>query len=166
MKKLIISLFALGLITQVNAQDPELLPEVFIVHNYKYLSSASASEVAIPVRDLQLKVSDFDVKELDIYADEYDLYDVYFFIPEGKILASYDKESNLLRTIERYKNIDLPKVVSKAVKKRFPNWSISKNIYLVNYHESGKMRKLYKLTLDNGAHRIRVKINEHGEFQS
>jgi hypothetical protein len=164
MRKLMLSLFILGLTTQIFAQDPIMLPEVFIVHNYKYLSSANTGEIATPVKDLQIKISDFDVKELDVYADEHDLYDVYFYIPEGKVLASYDKDSNLLRTAERYKNIDLPSTVRDAVKRRFPNWSISKNLYLVNFYESGNMKKMYKLVLENADHRIRVKVDEYGDF--
>ena len=165
MKKLILGLFLMGLTTQMYAQDPIQLPEIVLVHNYKYLSSVGTSDVAIPVEKLQLKVSDFNVKELDIYSDEYDLYDVYFIIPEGKILASSDKDNNLLRTIERYKNINMPSEVLNAVARRFPKWSIAKNVYLVNYHESGKIRKLYKLTLENGDQRIKVKLNDKGVFQ-
>jgi hypothetical protein len=164
MKTLIIGLLLLGLTTQVYAQNPETFPAVYIVHNYKYLSDVNSKEVAIPVEKIHLKVSDFNVKELDIYADEYDLYEVYFVIPEGKILASYDSESNLLRTIERYKDIDLPSSVLESVTKRFPNWLISQNAYVVNYHNSGKLKKLYKLTLENGDKRIKVKVNDNGTF--
>ena len=165
MKKIILGLFLMGLTTQMYAQDPILLPEVVLVHNYKYLSAVGTENVAIPVEKLQLKVSDFNVKELDIYSDEHDLYDVYFIIPEGNILASYDKDNNLLRTIERYKNTNMPSAVLNAVARRFPKWSISKNIYLVNYHESGRIRKLYKLTLENGDKRIKIKLNDKGVFQ-
>ena len=164
MKKLVIGLFFIGLSTQVYAQDPILQPAVYIVHNYKYLSSTGSEDLAIPVEQLQVKVSDFNVRELDIYSDEYDLYDVYFFIPEGKILASYDKDGNLLRTAERYKDIDLPALVKKAVYKRFPKWDISKHVYLVNYHESRDIRKLYKLTLENDDKRIKVKVDDSGVF--
>ncbi|GAA4941156.1 hypothetical protein GCM10023314_12650 [Algibacter agarivorans] len=165
MKKLIFGLFIMGLTTQIYAQDPIQLPEVHIVHNYMYLSAAGSEDLAVPVENLQLKVSDFDVKELDVYSEEYDLYDVYFIIPEGKVLASYDKDGNLLSTAERYKNIKLPFPVSKAITKRFPNWAISKNIYLVNYHESGNIRKLYKVTLENGKKRIKVKVDDFGDFK-
>lgn len=165
MKKLIIGLFLLGLTTQIYAQDPIKLPEVTIVHNYKYLSSVDSEDLAIPVEKLELKVSDFNVKELDVYSDENELYDVYFIIPEGKILASYDKDSNLLSTAERFKNIALPLQVSKAIAKRFPGWSITKDLYLVNYYESGKTRKLYKVTLENGNKRIKVKLDDSGNFK-
>ena len=164
MKKLMLSLFIMGLTTQVYAQNLTEFPAVYIVHNYKYLSSVDSKDVAIPVEELQLKVSDFNVKDLDIYADEYDLYDVYFVIPKGKILASYDKYSNLLRTVERYKDMNLPIPVLKAITKRFPKWSVSKNIYQVNYHDSGNLKKLYKLTLENGNKQIRVKVDDVGDF--
>ena len=164
MKKLIFGLFLMVLTTQIYAQDPIVLPEVVIVHNYKYLSSSNSEDLALPVEELQMKVSDFNVKELDIYSDEYDFYDVYFIIPEGKILASYDNKNNLLSTAERYKDIDLPSPVLKSINKRFPNWMISKNVYLVNYHESGNIRKMYKITLQNGNKRIKIKVDDHGDF--
>ncbi|SEQ35971.1 hypothetical protein SAMN05421824_1449 [Hyunsoonleella jejuensis] len=165
MRTLIIGLLILGLTTQVYAQKTEMFPAVHIVHNYKYLSEVNAAETAIPVEELHLKVSDFDVKKLDIYTDEYEYYNVHFIIPEGKILASYDKDSNLVRTIERYKNVDLPLSVMESVAKRFPNWTISNTIYLVSYHNTGNLKKLYKLRLENNDKHINVKVNEFGIFQ-
>lgn len=164
MKTLIFGLLILGLTTQIYAQNSETMEPVYIVHNYKYLSDVNAAETAIPVEELHLKVSDFSVEELDVYADEHDFYDVYFFIPEGKILASYDKDSNLLSTVERYKDIDLPPSVLEALETRFPNWSISKNVYLVDYKDSRFTKQLYKLTLENNDKRIKVKVNENGVF--
>lgn len=165
MKKLIIGLFILGLTTQIYAQDPITLPEIVIVKNYKYLSSVNSEDLAIPVEKLQMKASEFNIKDLDVYSDENDLYDVYFFIPKGKILASYNDKGELLSTVERYSDIKLPRLVTEAVIKRFPKWNISKNIYLVNYNDSGNTRKLYKLTLENGNQRIRVKLDDMGNFK-
>lgn len=167
MKNIILGLFILGLTTQMYAQDPiltEQLPQIYVTHNYKYLSSTNSEDVAIPVEKLQLKASDFDIKSLDIYTDENELYDVYFIIPEGKILASYNDKGDLLSTAERYKDIKLPAPVLKAINERFPNWSASKNVYLVNYHDSGKTRKLYKIVLENGNQSIRVKVDNTGNF--
>ena len=166
MRTFILGFLLVGLTIELYAQQPVIqLPEVVIVHNYKYLSTVDSEDLAIPVAELELQVSDFNVKNLDIYSDEYDVYDVYFIIPEGKVLASYDKDGNLLRTAERYKDINLPTPVLESIMKRFPNWTISKNIYLVNYYDTGKTRKLYKLTLENGDHRIKVKLNDQGLFQ-
>jgi hypothetical protein len=168
MKTLIFGLFLMGLTTQFYAQDrikTTQLPEVYVVHNYKYLSSIDSEDGAIPVENLQLKASDFDIKDLDVYSEENDLYDVYFIIPEGKILASYNDKGELLSTAERYKDTKLPTQVSKAIKERFPNWSVTKNVYLVSYRETGHLRKLYKVTLENGGKRIKIKIDDLGNFQ-
>ncbi|MFD2542276.1 nicotinate-nucleotide adenylyltransferase [Lacinutrix gracilariae] len=167
MKKVIIGLLFFGLTIQLYAQDPAptMLDEVVLVNtNYKYISSTEGRDLAVPVEQLELKVANFDVKTLDFYTDEYEFYDVYFFIPEGKILATYDGKGTILRTAEKYKGIDLPKAVVHAVSKRFPEWEITKDLYLVNYFESGNSTKRYKLTLTNGDKRIKVKLDDAGNF--
>lgn len=166
MKNIILGLFLLGLTTQIYAQNPvETLEEVTLVNtNYKYLSSTDADDIAIPVTQLEIKAATFNVKNLDIYTDEYEFYDVYFIIPDGKILATYDKDGKIIRTAEKYKNVDLPTPVLLPLAKRFPMWSIEKEAYIVNYHDTGKTKKVYKLTLVNGDKRIKVKIDDKGKF--
>lgn len=167
MKNLIISFLLIGLTSQLYAQDPDVvvLEEVIIVNtNYKYLNSTDAEDLPMAVNELQLKAASFDIKTLDIYTDEYDYYDVYFIIPEGKILATYDNKGNILRTAERYKDVYLPKQIRWSVEKRFPNWTITKDLYLVQYHEGDDTKKIYKLTLNNGDRRIKVKLDDEGKF--
>lgn len=167
MKKLIISLFLVGFITQQYAQNlqVEQLNEVFIVAtNYKYLDKTSAKDVPVPVKELQRRAATYNVKSLDIYQDDYDYYEVSFVLPEGKILASYDKDGKILRTAEKYKELDLPTPVLESIAKRFPNWSITKNIYRVFYHETDGVKMKYKLTLENGDQRMKIKVDDEGNF--
>ena len=167
MKKVIFGLFIFGLTMQLYAQEPTIteLEEVVLVNtNYKYINGTDAEDLAIPVEELELKAANFDIKTLDVYTDEYDFYDVYFIIPEGKILATYDNDGNILRTAEKFKDIDLPISVVKAVFKRFPKWDITKDVYLVNYKEGKIAKKKYKLTLINGDKRIKVKVDAEGHF--
>jgi len=167
MKRLLVSLFALGLVTHQYAQNlqTEQLNEVFIVAtNYKYLDNTSAEDVAAPIMELERRAAIYDVKNLDIYEDDYDYYEVSFVIPEGKILASYDRDGKILRTAEKYKQVDLPLPVIRSVVKRFPNWYITNNIYRVFYHEVDGVKKRYKLTLKNGDKRMKVKIDDTGSF--
>lgn len=164
MKRLVITLFMLGFTFQSFAQITEL-PEIRLVAvNYKYLDAAGNEDAALSVQKLQQLVAEYDVKNTDFYTDEYDLYNVNFFIPEGKILASYDKEGNLLRTAEKFKDVALPQAVREAVAARFPNWSITSDVYLVNYHGPDKVTKLYKIRLENGEQRMRIKTDEKGNF--
>ena len=167
MKKFIICILIFGFTSQGFSQitKTEQLSEVVIVAtNYKYLNQVGQEEVAIPVKNLQRKVASYDIKYLDIYSDEYDYYSVSFYIPEGKILAAYDKDGKILRTIEKYQDVGLPKSVVNGVVRRFPGWTIGKEAYLITYHHQKGVEKKYKLTLENGDKRLKVKLDINGNF--
>jgi rRNA-processing protein FCF1 len=167
MKKLIFGLFIFGLTIQAFAQVTKIekLSEVVIVAtNYKYLNEVDARDAAIPVEVLQRKVAAFDVKNSEFYEDEYESYFISFYIPEGKILAAYDKDGKIIRTVEKFKNIKLPIAVTKAVAKRFPGWIINEDVYKVNYHHEDGVTKQYKLRLKNGDKSIKVKTDDDGNF--
>jgi hypothetical protein len=143
----------------------EILPEVTLsAVKYKYLSAVDHKELAQPVKLLERKVAEYDIKNTDYYSDEYDEYSVNFYIPQGYILASYDKDGKLLRTAEKFKNVALPSAVTQAVVTRFPQWSISNDVYLVTYEDAKGATKVWNLLLKNGDKRLKVKLNEKGEF--
>ena len=169
MKKLIFCLVVLGLCFQSYAQvtktKTEKLSEVVIAAtNYKYLNKVGLTNASIPVEMLQNKVANFDLKNSEFYHDEYDFYEISFFIPEGKILAAYDKDGNILRTAERFKDVTLPKDVVNSVAERFPNWKFEKDVYLVRYHDERGVTKKYVITLKNGDKKMRVKCDAKGKF--
>lgn len=168
MKKFLIGLLIMGLANPIFSQitKPEELSEVTVyATNYKYLSNANSKEVvSIPVKLLEEMVATYDLKSADFYQDEYDEYIISFYIPEGKVLAAYDKEGKLLRTAERFKDINLPKGIKESIAVRFPGWTITKNIYLVTYYDNKGMNKKFKLKLENGDKSVRVKMNEYGEY--
>ena len=164
-QKLQVVVLILGATTLAYAQN--VLPEIVIrAANYKYLDAVSAEEASQPVNMAEQSAAAYDIKGQEFYEDEYDKYFVSFIIPEGKILAAYDKDGKLLRTAERYKSVALPQSVKQAVATKYPGWSISKDVYLVNYQatEGKATRKLYKLLLENGDKRMRVKVTDKGEF--
>ncbi|MBO0340304.1 MAG: nicotinate-nucleotide adenylyltransferase [Bacteroidota bacterium] len=168
MRKILFGLLTIGLVIPLQSQiiKTEELSEV-VVHatNYKYLNSLDTEEEAsISVELLRQKVAAFDVKGSDFYQDDYEVYNVDFFIPEGKILAAYDKDGKIIRTVEKFKNINLPLAVKEAILDRFPGWTITKDVYLVRYHEGKDVKKRYKLKLENGDQVLRVKVDEMGEF--
>ncbi len=168
MKKLLFFLLATGFSAQLFSQivKTEQLSEVTVYAvNYKYLNDVNTGEVAsLPVEMLERKVAAFDLKSSEYYQDDYDLYKINFFIPQGKILAAYDRDGKLLRTAERFENVNLPEAVKKSVLDRFPEWTITKDVYLVKYHERKGASKKYKLKLENGDKTLRVKVDEKGNF--
>ena len=98
MKKSLIGLLVFGLATQFmfsQVVKPIELSEVNVSVNYKYLDAIDSKEVAVPVKMLEEKVSYYNLKESDLYSDEYDTYQVSFFIPEGRIVAAYDSDGKI-----------------------------------------------------------------------
>ena len=173
MKKIILGLFALAMVlqlgftTQFIAQtiDDGMLPEIEIrFANFKYLNSVNNADMDLPVKLLEREVANFDITSLDLYQEEYDFYNVSFYIPEGQIVASYDKDGNLTETIEKFVNIDPPQSVIQAVKKRYPGWIIYKDVYKVKYHKDKGTTQKFKLILENGDKRIRVNFDVNGEI--
>lgn len=165
MKKIILALFVFGFAIPSFAQVVTL-PEVEVsAKNYKYLDDVKSTSAAQPVQMLERYATSYDIRSSEYYEDEYDNYFISFFIPEGKILASYDREGNLLRTVEKYKNIALPPVVAKSIAKNYPGWKIAKNAYLVHYHnDQGVLKKEYKIVLEKGNEGMRIKTDENGNI--
>ncbi|HXD77893.1 MAG TPA: hypothetical protein VN616_08790 [Puia sp.] len=156
---------ALGYALPAVCQQP--LPEVIVTAaNYKYLKNVGGKEVAIPAQRLERAAAAYDIKSSEFYEEDYETYFISFSLPEGEILAAYDKNGKLLRTAEKYKDLVLPATVSKAIVTRFPNWGISKDVYLVKYFDNngGSAVKKYKVVLQNGTKRLRVQVDEQGQF--
>lgn len=167
MKRILIGILSLGLASPSFAQEiqTEQLSEVVVMAaNYKYLNQTDNMEAAIPVKMLERKAASFDAEEAGFYQDDWGLYTVSFYIPDGKIVAVYDADGKIIRTIERYKDIALPPAVRNAIATRFPNWELSGDSYKVNYEEEEGPEKTYKVKLKNGEKTMRVKLTESGEF--
>jgi len=166
MRNLVICLIVLGITFQSFSQEKTVkLSEIEITSvNYKYLSDVGSSEAAIPVKILQREVANFDLKNSSYYEDEELDYSVYFEIPEGKILAVYDREGEIIRTSERFKDIHLPLSVSNAVVVAYPGWKIASDIYLVTYQRNKGVKKVYKLLLEKDNKYKRVKTDSNGKF--
>jgi hypothetical protein len=167
MKRILVGLITLGLASQAYAQEiqTEELSEVVVSPvNYKYLNETDNMEAAIPVQMLQRKVASYDVEESGFYQDDWGLYTVSFFIPDGKIVAVYDKNGKVVRTIEHFKDVALPPAVRNAIVQRFPNWTLAEDSYRVTYGDKKAPKKSYKVTIKNGEKTMKVKVTDEGEF--
>ena len=164
MKKLFFYLISIGFVSQIYAQDIQLPEVVISAVNYKYLNAVNAEDSDMIVKQLQQKVALYNIKESELYEDDYDYYTVSFYIPDGRIVAAYDRDGNIIRTIEKFESVKLPKDVRDAVFDRFPNWTLDKDVYYVNYRTNMDTRKVYKIKLKNGSEVLRVKIDAEGNF--
>jgi hypothetical protein len=157
--------FFFVLVIFTTAFSQVLMPEVIIsATRYKYLSAVDNRELAQPIRLLEHQAATYDVKNSEYYDDEYEEYNISFYLPAGYVLATYNKDGKLLRTAERFKNVALPKSVAQSLVKRYPHWAIPKDVYKVTYEEDKGVTKVWKVLLKQGDKRLKVKLTEEGEF--
>lgn len=163
MKKIIFGLLFFGLTTQMFAQIIELT-EVEIKEKYQYLDAIDNPESAIPVKLLSNSAVNYVITSEEIFNDDCGNQKVFFEIPDGKLVAVFDENGKIVRTIEKYKNVRLPQDVLQAIAKRFPNWAIVEDVYLVNYHCETGMKHVYKIKIQNEDKTVSVKTDEKGNF--
>ncbi|TNJ46409.1 nicotinate-nucleotide adenylyltransferase [Tamlana fucoidanivorans] len=165
--KTIVNIF-IGLVisSSLSAQTVNL-PETLIDINYKYIASQNTNNAQNHVKLLEDEVLNFNHKEelFDQYDDAHDVYTVSFNIPKGKIIAAYNKNGKIIRTIEKYSDVRLPLEVMQAISKRFPNWGIIEDAYLIKYHcEADSLNQEYKIKIKNQDQILIVKTDEKGLF--
>jgi hypothetical protein len=133
--------------------------------SYKFIKTVNGKEEAQPVHPLTITSAAYDLKTaVNYYEDEYDNYFVCFAIPNGEVLAAYDKSGKLIRTAERYELELLPTSLTAAIAKKYPGWVIAKDVYLITYIKDRDNESKYRLVLENGTKRIKVKANDNGDL--
>ena len=126
---------ALGYAVPALCQET-LPPATVIAANYRYLKNVGGKEAAVAAQRLERAAAAYDIKNSGFYEEDYD----------GR-------------------SVLLPTAVAKAIGERFPNWGIVKDVYLVKYFDkNGTAVKKFKLVLQNGTKRIRVQLDEQGQF--
>ncbi|NMH85909.1 nicotinate-nucleotide adenylyltransferase [Flavivirga algicola] len=165
MKKILLGLFIFGLTIQAYSQTIELSNTVISL-NYKYLDATGFDNMPERVKRLEDEILNYEHKELSkLYDDINEVYEVSFNVPQGKIVAAYDKHGKIIRTKEKYNNVRLPLEVMQAISKRFPNWGIVEDAYLIRYHyNKDTLQQEYKVKIKNNDKSILVITDEKGTF--
>lgn len=167
MKKLLLGLLVLGLTAQGFAQIvTESLTEIEIKGiNYLYINKMNnESEIAIPVKKLHKEVANYDIFNEEFYHEDFEVYQVSFNIPKGFVLAVYDDEGLLLRTVEKFRDVRLPVVVAEAIVSSYPGWDIIGDIYYLTYDLMDGATKKYKVKLAKDGKKMSVNIDAGGDF--
>lgn len=165
MKKILFGLFIFGLTAQGNSQTIELANTLISV-NYEYLEAIDLDNAPKLVTKLESQILKYNHTELSkLYDNKYEIYEVSFYVPEGKIVAAYDKKGKIIRTTEKYNNVKLPLVVMQAISKRFPNWGIVEDNYLIKYHcDKDSLKQEYKVKIKNNDKIMMLRTDEKGIF--
>lgn len=139
MKTLIFGLFFLSLTNLTTAQ------------NENYLNNVTTKNTVKQIDQLQKKAANFNVKSLESFEKNIETaYNVTFENPNGKIIATYNNEGVIIKTVEVYKNVKSPKQVSLDILKSHPNWIIVGNIFKIDYSSIEKSKKTLNVIVKKG----------------
>lgn len=166
MKNVVIGLFVLGLTSlgfsqNTNREIEEVQLEGVEISNvnHDYLEKVQDIVLAVNVRSMENEASVFDVKGLDEFDGRKESFKVKFKGIKGYILADYDRNGIIIKTSERYKDIALPSNLFKAVLKQYPNSSLLKVAYSVDYDAQKTVEKTYNIQIMNDGKKKNLKIS-------
>ena len=171
MKNLVISILALGLTSlgfsqnKGNNMEEVQLEDVLITGvNLNYLEEVKSEGLSDNVISLENEASEFDVKSLNDFDGRKAPYKVKFIGTKGFIIAEYNRNGKIIKTSERYKNINLPKTLIRSVLNEYPESEFLKVVYTVEYDALKEAEKTYKIKIINEGRKRNLKINSASDF--
>jgi hypothetical protein len=178
MKNLLIGLFLIGLTTQgfsqkkgeaenVKLQDVLVtqtktdLPTINI--NYSYLDEVQDKTTADAVMALESVASRYNVVDLPGFVGSQDSFKTIFRGSKGYIIATYNSEGKILTTIERYRDIKIPKKMVKSILLEFPDSHFLKVVHTLSYSQGKDVKKVYRVRILNDNETKNLRFTSRGD---
>lgn len=168
--KTMIILLMLFLFGNAHAQKVTQLGEVRIINSPEMKFSSNLDKLEVKIKEnyagqfsqdpIKFLKENFKIEDLigSLEPGTYDQYDVTFKSRKGYLLASFDKNGELVRTYQKFKNIALPNELSKELYQNYKGYSITKNKYIASGMGYTINRHHYILTMQNGNDKQKVKL--------
>ena len=90
------------------------------------------------------------------------LFLVIFRTQKGTIEASYDWSGDVVETIERFRNLMLPRKILLSGMKSHSGWRVIGTNYYVYYLKDRTNRVLYTIYISNGRKKKRILLDSEG----
>lgn len=107
-----------------------------------------------PIKFLQ---ENFDVNSLNLKDGGLGNIEVSFLSRKGYLKATFDNKGELVKTSQRFRNIELPQKVWRDIYKENLGWTMASNIYKANGKGNRINNELYKVKLTQGKQKKYVK---------
>ncbi|WP_373057503.1 hypothetical protein [Zunongwangia sp. H14] len=94
---------------------------------------------------------------------KYDTYVITFENGNGYLQADFDKEGNLTRTFQKFKDIPLPTAISRAVLRDHKGWTITRNKVVARGTGEYIDKATYRMKLEKDGEKQRIKLDGREE---
>lgn len=115
----------------------------------------------VKVRQMQEKFIGYNLGK------DFEGYDEYLVLMESEdsyLTATYNQNGKLIRVVEKYENVKLPKSVVLSVYKSFPEWTIVKDKFLYTQEDGTVKNKIYNLKLKKDNEIKKIVVNPQGKI--
>ena len=105
--------------------------------------------------------ANFDIKSFieELEDENYSSYLVTFKSADGFLSADYDREGNLVKTYQKFKDIALPLDVRREVYMANKGWTMTANKYIASGNGDLLEKEMYKIKLENGNQKRTMKLD-------
>lgn len=119
--------------------------------NSNYLKQVYNKDCAEKIRTLENLAANYNIKENPLYDPDAKVsYEVVFEVSDSKIIATYDKSGEIMRTSEQYLNVKLPPDLGFIVSRKYSKWLFNNNLYSISYNKNEGAEKIYSIEIQKG----------------
>lgn len=166
MKNLLMLMAFLGSLGLAHGQNTDMNSAIR-ANEYAQSESAYLREIQSPltpkaVTAYQVMAVEYDVAQSDLFDGRDALFLVIFRTQKGSIEASYDWTGEVVETIERFRNLVLPRKVLLSGMKDHSGWRVVGTNYYVYYVKNRRTRILYSLQIADGKKRKKILLDKDG----
>ncbi|MBA0884319.1 hypothetical protein [Flavobacterium undicola] len=113
------------------------------------------------VRKLQDAFIAYDIGK-NTQGDE--IYLVVFSTENNSLAATYNEKGKLMRVVENYTNVKLPRAVIYSIYKTYPDWSLVNDKFLYTQREGDVIKNQYNVKIQKGKKTMKLKVHPNGEI--
>lgn len=171
MKTWVFGLYYLGLTTLCFSQNyrlaSQLQPQKNLASQLKndnYFQSVYELEASNEVKNLEDSARNYDIKTSELFNNTYENYEITFESLKGKIIAIYDVDGVMIKSIEKFDDVKLPEAITKTLHREYPDWILNSTNYRVNYYLEHGVHKVYNVQVENNHKKVNLKIDCKGHI--
>ena len=128
----------------------------------EYLRQVQSPLTPEAVKEYQIMAVDYNVAQSDLFDGRDALFLVIFRTQKGSIEASYNWNGEVVETIERFRNLALPRKVLLSGMVDHSGWRVVGTNYYVYFVKDRRKRILYTLQIADGNKRKKILLDEEG----
>lgn len=113
------------------------------------------------VRQLQDKFIGYNLGKNE---EGFDEFLVLFEGEDASLAATYNEKGKLIRVVEKYQNVKLPRKVIFSVYKEYPDWTIVQDKFLYSQKDGDVLKKQYNLKIKKGNQTKKIVVKPNGDL--